>query len=86
VTATAIGGVPMLINLSCSINQTNYSCSVAPTQVTPNGGTKNATATILTVKGFGNTYTVTVTGIFGSGVPASGGLTHTITAGLKVNK
>jgi FtsP/CotA-like multicopper oxidase with cupredoxin domain len=86
VTATAIGGVAMPINLTCGINQTHYSCSVAPTQVTPNGGTKNATVTILTVKGYGNTYTVTATGKFGNGVPASGGLTHTATAILKVIK
>jgi FtsP/CotA-like multicopper oxidase with cupredoxin domain len=87
-TATAIGGVAMPINLSCSINQTHYTCSISPTQVTPNGGTKKATVTIITVKGYGSLgpYTVTVNGVFGSGVPATGGLTHTATASLNVIK
>jgi FtsP/CotA-like multicopper oxidase with cupredoxin domain len=84
VTATAIGGVAMPISLTCGLNQSHYSCTVAPTSITPNGGSKNATTTVLTMKGFPGTWTLTVKGVYGSGVPATGGLTHTVNAQLTV--
>jgi hypothetical protein len=81
-TATAIGGVSMPITLSCTINPV-YTCTVMPTSVTPNGGTKNATIYVNTVKGFGGNYTLTVTGV---DTQTGFTLTHTVTAGLTVNK
>jgi FtsP/CotA-like multicopper oxidase with cupredoxin domain len=80
-TATAIGGVAMPINLSCTTNQPTYTCTVSPTSVTPNGGTKNATVTVFTVKGSPGTWTLTVTG---TDTQTGFTLTHTVTATVSV--
>lgn len=84
VTATAIGGVAMPISVTCRVSQSHYSCTVSPTLITPNGGSKNTTVTVFTVKGFPGAWTLTVKGIYGTGVPATGGLTHTVTGQLSV--
>jgi hypothetical protein len=82
-TATAIGGVPMPIALSCTTNQPAYTCTVSPTSVTPNGGTKSATVTVNTVRGFRGTWTVTIRGVNNQ---TGFTLTHTVTAGLTVTR
>ena len=71
----------MPITLSCAINQLAYTCTVTPTSVTPNGGTKNATVYVNTVKNHAGTWTLTV-----SGVDTQTGftLTHTVTGQLSV--
>ena len=81
VTATAIGGVPMPLTLTCAINQPAYTCSVSPTSVTPNGGTKNATVYVNTVKNHAGTWTLTVTGV---DTQTGFTLTHTVTGQLSV--
>lgn len=73
----------MPIALTCAVNQAAYTCTVSPTSVTPNGGTKNATVTVNTVRGFRGTYTVTITGV---DTQTGFTLTHTITAGLTVTR
>lgn len=73
----------MPISLSCAINQPAYTCTVTPTSVTPNGGTKNATVSVNTVKGFPGTYTLTLTGV---DTQTGFTLTHSITANLTVKK
>jgi FtsP/CotA-like multicopper oxidase with cupredoxin domain len=80
-TATAIGGVAMPITLSCAINQPAYTCTVTPTSVTPNGGTKNATVYVNTVKNHAGTWTLTVTGV---DTQTGFTLTHTVTGQLSV--
>jgi FtsP/CotA-like multicopper oxidase with cupredoxin domain len=82
-TLTAIGGVAMPVNLSCSTSQPAFTCTVSPTQVTPNGGTKTATLTVNTTKNSPGTWTVTGTGNYSS---AAGTLTHKVNASLTVRR
>jgi FtsP/CotA-like multicopper oxidase with cupredoxin domain len=83
-TATAIGGVVMPISpITCVINQPAFTCTVSPTSLSPNGGTKSATVTVNTIKGHPGTWTLTVTGV---DTQTGFTLTRSVTANLTVSK
>jgi FtsP/CotA-like multicopper oxidase with cupredoxin domain len=62
----------------------SYSCSISPASVTlpANGSAVTATLTVYTSKNPIGSFTVTTTGTFGTGSPASGGLLHAASASL----
>lgn len=87
VTITSLNGFTGAVALSCAgIYPSTYACSVSQTSVTLTAnGSVNVTLTVNTAKGSPGTYTVTTTGKSGTGVPASGGLTHTAQVSIKTN-
>jgi VCBS repeat-containing protein len=87
VTITSLNGFTGPVVLSCAgTYPSTYSCSVSPTSATLTAnGSVNVTLTVNTAKGSPGTYTVTITGKSGTGVPTSGGLTHTATVSIKTN-
>ena len=70
--------------LACS--PAPYTCTVTQAPPIPSGGSRSATVTGNTVKGTSGTYTLNLTAKFGSGIPASGGLTHVASPSLIVKK
>jgi FtsP/CotA-like multicopper oxidase with cupredoxin domain len=85
-TVTSLGGFTGPVALTCPTGlPAGFTCTIAPTTVTPNGGAKNATVTVTTVKG-ARTLTLTFTGKYGTGTPATGGLTHAVSPTLTVRK
>jgi FtsP/CotA-like multicopper oxidase with cupredoxin domain len=80
-TVTSLNGFTGTVSLGCSGNYpSRFSCGVSPTSVTVGaGGSRSATLTVYTVRGYPGTYTITATGRSGTGIPVSGGLTHTAT-------
>jgi FtsP/CotA-like multicopper oxidase with cupredoxin domain len=84
VTVSSLNNFAGTVNLTCGGSYpASYSCSVAPASLTLSaGGSGNVTVTVSTAKGSPGTYNVTTTGKSGSGVPATGGLTHTANATL----
>jgi FtsP/CotA-like multicopper oxidase with cupredoxin domain len=80
-TVTSLNGFTGTVSLGCSGNYpSRFSCGVSPTSVTVGaGGSASATLSVYTVRGYPGTYTITATGRSGTGIPASGGLTHTAT-------
>ena len=87
ITVTPISGFTGTVNLSCGTMPANSACSMSPASIVisgPNAGTRNVTVTTGSSTAKGN-YTITFTGTFGTGVPASGGLTRSVGGTLKVN-
>jgi hypothetical protein len=86
ITLAPLGGFTGSVALSCGALPTGATCLIRPSSLSLEGwGHAESTATIRTpwsiTKG---TYTVTFTGTFGSGVPATGGLTHNASVTLVV--
>jgi hypothetical protein len=71
------------VALSCS-SAAGVTCSLSPASVTPSGST-SATSTATVGSSTKGTYTLNFTGVYGSGVPASGGLTHSTSVTLTVD-
>ena len=88
VTMTSKNSFTGTVALSCTGAPAGSTCSLSPASVVfVSGSTKTtSTATIQagarTAKG---TYTLTFTGVYGSGAPASGGLTHSANVSLTVD-
>lgn len=82
----SIGGLTGNVNLSCSGAPPNSSCAVSPSTVDVNGtGSITTSVTLSTSRNVTHgTFTLTFTGIYGTGVPATGGITHSTTASLTV--
>jgi len=80
------------VALSCSVPPAGViTCSLSPASVTPSGST-SATSTVtvgvspdLAINHTQATFALTFTGVYGSGAPASGGLTHSTTVTLTVD-
>ncbi len=87
VTLTPLGAFTGTIALSCAGTPPNATCSASPTSVTlTRSRAGNSAFTVDTSKSTNTgTYTLTVTGAFGTGVPATGGLTRSIQVRLTVN-
>ena len=86
-TVTPGGGFTGTVNLTCGGAPPSSTCTMSPSSIVlsgPGAGTRTVSVTTSNSTGKGN-YTLTFTGKFGSGVPASGGSTHVTTASLKVN-
>jgi len=82
VTLTSLNNFTGTVPITCGGNYpSTYACSVSPASVTlAAGGTTSTTVTVSTAKGNPGTYNVTTTGRYGTGVSATGGLTHAVTA------
>ncbi len=82
VTLTSLNNFTGTVALTCGgTYPSSFACSVSPTSVTVSaGGTASAAVTVNTRRGSPGTYNVTTTGTFGTGVPTTGGETHTATA------
>jgi FtsP/CotA-like multicopper oxidase with cupredoxin domain len=82
VTLRSQNGFTGSVPVSCGgTYPSSFSCSMSPKSVNvPAGGSVTTTLTVNTVKGSPGPYTATVTGMYGSGTPSSGGLTHTVNA------
>jgi YVTN family beta-propeller protein len=86
ITVTPLDGFRGTVALSCQVSPSAIPCTVSPSSVTMTGnGIAYSRITIKTIRSTppGNN-TVTVTGTYGSGTPASGGLTHTTSISLTV--
>jgi len=83
VTLTAVNGLTGNVTLSCgSPLPTGVSCSASPN---PQAVGATTTVTVHTTSSTPvNTYVINLVGTFGSGVPATGGLTHSIPVNLTV--
>jgi hypothetical protein len=82
ITVAPKNGFTGAVALSCSA-PAGVSCSLSPASVTPSGSSVTSTATVgSATKG---SYTLTFTGVYGSGAPVSGGLTHSTNVSLTVN-
>ncbi len=69
------------VTLTCSGLPAGFTCSVGSVTLPTSGKAVTATLTVNTPKTpVGGPFTVTVTGRFGTGVPATGGLMHTASA------
>ncbi len=84
ITVTPQNGFTGRVALSCAGNwPSTWSCSVSTTSLNvPNASPQTATITVRPATGSPGTYTLTGTAVFGTGVPASGGLTHSATANV----
>jgi hypothetical protein len=84
ISLTALGGLTGSVSLGCGGNPPHSTCAITPSSVMLNG-TGAAKITLFPPKNVNHgTFTLTFTGIFGSGIPATGGLTHSTSASLKV--
>lgn len=84
VTVTSLGGFSGKIALSCSDPAPQTTCSVSPASVTV-GGTITSTITVVASKAASHgSWTLTFTGVYGSGNPLTGGLMHTTSAYLVI--
>ena len=83
-TFTSLGGFTGPVALTCSAGP--YTCTVTQASVIPSGGSRNATVTVNTTKGSQGSYVLTLTAKYGTGIPATGGLTHTASPSLTVKK
>jgi hypothetical protein len=87
-TIASAGGFSGQVTLSCSVSPSGPSCGVAPSPmiVSPGSGSVTSVVTITTSSGTTKTgYTVYITGVSGTGVPATGGETLTLNAPLTVD-
>jgi hypothetical protein len=73
-----LNGFAGTISLSCTGLPPSSTCSFAPASITLSGSSSaSSTVTVQTSKSTPKgTYSLTFTGIYGTGVPATGGLTH----------
>ncbi len=84
VTINSLGGFSGLVSLTCSDPAPKTTCVINPSSVTV-GGTVTSTITVVASKAAAHgSWTLTFTGKYGSGVPTSGGLTHTASAFLSI--
>ena len=84
VTLTPLNGFSGAISLSCTALPLGSTCSFVPTSITLTSSA-SSTVTVQTSKSTPKgTYNLTFTGQFGSGVPATGGLTHNAKVTLAV--
>jgi Bacterial Ig-like domain (group 3) len=83
VTVAPKNGFAGTVALSCSA-PAGITCSLSPASVTLSAG-MSATSTATVGSGTKGTYTLTFTGVFGSGAPASGGLTQSTIVTLSVD-
>jgi hypothetical protein len=83
----AVSGFSGTVSLSCSALPPGSTCSVSPSSIALNGSRSvNSNVTVQTGKSTPKATTnLTFTGTFGSGVPATGGLTHNSNVSLTVN-
>ena len=81
-----ISGFRGAVGLACSGAPADSTCTVSPNPVSLTGtGPKTSTVTLQTTSGVkAGTYKLTLTGTFGSGSPATGGLTHSTSVTLTV--
>ncbi len=88
VTLTSLNGLAGTVSVGCAgAYPSSWSCTVTPATVTlAANGTATVSVVVSTRKGSPGTYNVTSTGRFGSGVPATGGLTHAATTTVTTTK
>jgi FtsP/CotA-like multicopper oxidase with cupredoxin domain len=88
VTVTSLNGLTGPVSLGCSGSYPSaWACAVSPQTLNlTSNGTATANVTVTTVKGSPGTYNVTLTGTFGTGVPATGGETHASTSKVTTNR
>ena len=83
-TLVPLGGFTGTVSLTCTDPQPKTTCSVSPNSIGV-GGTLTSTISVVAAKAAAHgTFTLTFTGMFGSGSPASGGLTHSTSAFLTI--
>jgi hypothetical protein len=83
-TLVPLGGFTGTVSLTCSDPQPNTTCKLSSNSVMV-GGTVPITVSVLTAKNVAHgTFTLTFTGVYGSGNPLTGGLTHSTSAFLTV--
>jgi hypothetical protein len=83
-TLNSLGGFNGTVNLSCLDSQPQTTCTVSPSSITV-GGTVQTTVTVVASKAAAHgTFTLTFTGVYGSGSPLSGGLMHSSNAFLTI--
>ena len=84
VTINSLGGFSGNVALTCSDPAPQTTCSISPSSVTV-GGTVTSTITVVSSKAAAHgSWTLTFTGKYGSGSPATGGLTHSTSAYLSI--
>jgi len=84
VTGNSLGGFSGNVALTCSDPAPKTICSISPNSVTV-GGTVTSIITVVASKAAAHgSWTLTFTGTYGSGIPATGGLTHTTSAFLSI--
>jgi hypothetical protein len=86
ITLTPVSGFTGSVTLSCSGEPSGSTCTLSSSSLSLSGsGSKTSTATIRTATSTpAGTSTLTFTGKYGSGNPATGGLTQTATVTLTV--
>jgi hypothetical protein len=83
-TLNSLGGFGGTVNLSCADPQPQTTCTVSPSSIMV-GGAIQTTVTVVASKAAAHgTFTLTFTGVYGSGIPVSGGLTHSSNAYLTI--
>jgi len=81
---TALDGLSGSVSLGCGGGPPNSTCTISPSSVIL-PGTAQATVGRYPPKNVDHdTFTLTFTGTFGSGNPATGGLTYTTSVSLTV--
>jgi Big-like domain-containing protein/VCBS repeat protein len=87
ITLTPLGGFTGSVALSCRGVPPSSTCFLFQNSIALSGSSSATAYAVLSTsaKTTKATYTLTFTGIFGLGVPAAGGLTHSANASLTVN-
>jgi len=87
VSLTPVNGLAGPVSLACGGAPANSTCAISPGSLTLSGSaSKTTTATITTSKNTPpGSYTLTLTGTYGSGSPSTGGLTHNANVTLTVH-
>jgi hypothetical protein len=83
---TPLAGLSGSVSLGCAGGPPNSTCTISPSSVSLQGnGSAKAGVSVFTPKNVNHgTFTLTFAGTFGSGNPATGGLTHTTSVSLTV--
>lgn len=80
-----LGGFTGTVNLACSDTQVHTTCTLGSKSISVGGpSVKIKVAQFGPISPLPHTFTITLTGTFGSGTPSSGGLTHSASASVTV--
>ncbi len=84
-TLVPLGGFTGTVNLACSDKQAYTTCTLGSKSISVGGpSVKIKVVQTGPIWPLPHTFTITVTGTFGSGTPSSGGLTHSASASVTV--
>jgi hypothetical protein len=84
-TLVPLGGFTGTVDLACSDTQADTTCTLGSKSISVGGpSVKIKVSQVGSIWPLPHTFTITLTGTFGSGTPSSGGLTHSASADLTI--